>query len=438
MKITYTFLHVFFVALMVTLGSCKNPPEDFPNDLDGHGGTLNEDYTDSLKIIGKTVLSDSVRGDMRNWVVLGSFHDPVLGTSTAGFYAAYRPSNYYPAGIPNLSSVDSVVVSLAYYPNQTGYGYVDKFKGQTEVYVHAIQEKLPATGTSINTDASFTISKPLGSLRFVPRPHDEVMVGDTSLPAQIRIKLNKSLGEELLGHVPALGGQSFFENYFYGLYFSAQHQNTPDKGCLLYFHPNSVYSKIQVYYTQNTSDKKVWEAFIRDGNQRINTFRHQYGNSLLAQSLGSEVAGETNLFLQPGRGTYVKLFIPGLGALNPDKNTIINKAQLIIPVDANLSGVFRKPQAIALVKKVPGGPLQFLEDYGASSSDGLYDAEKNRYVFNITRHVNKVASGSIANDTLVLSLQGAGTFMERVVLKGTESGNPLERVRLELFYSKIP
>lgn len=427
-----------FLAALSLVSACKNPPETFPNDLDGLGGNLNQDYIDSLKVYGKTVLNDSTRGDIRVWGVLGSFNDPIMGVTNAGVYAAYRPSSYFPAGIPNLMSVDSVVVSLAYYPNQIGYGYADKYKGTTEIHVHALKEKLPVTGTNISTHSNFTYGKPLGSIRFVPRQFDEVPVGDTTLPAQIRIKLNKSIGEEILFNKPALAAESSFENSFYGFYFGSETQTTPDKGCLLYFHLTSVYSKLHIYYSKTGGEKGVWEAIIRDGNQRVNTFNHKYAGSTISTVFNSNLAGEQNLYLQPGVGTNVKLFIPELVNLNPDKNTLINKAQLVIPVDEALTGKFRKPTAIALVKKSSSGVLQFLEDYGTNTNDGIYDAEKHRYVFNITRHVNKVASGLTPNDTLVLSLQGAGTFMDRVVLKGTESNNALERVRLELFYSKVP
>lgn len=429
---------VVFLTVLSLVSACKNPPENFPNDLDGLGGNLNQDYIDSLKIYGKTVLNDSTRGDLRTWGVLGSFHDPELGITTASIYAAYRPVTYYPSGIPGYTNVDSVVVSLAYYPNQIGYGYADKYKGVTEINVHPIKEKLPVIGTNVTTHSTFTIGKSLGSLRFVPRQFDEVPVGDTTLPAQIRIKLNNSIGEEILNFNPALSSENMFENYFYGLCFKATPQLENDKGCLLYFHLTSVYSRLQIYYSKTGGGTGVWEALIRDGSQRINTYKHNYASSNLGTALNSTLAGETNLYLQPGVGTAVKLFIPGLVNLNPDKNTIINKAQLVVPVDNTLSGKFRKPSAIALVKKNSDGVLLFLEDYGQNTNDGIYDAEKNRYVFNITRHVNKVASGAIPNDTLVLSLQGAGTFMERLILKGTESSSPSERVRIELFYSKVP
>lgn len=438
MNTLYTRLALFMLTLTVAITACKNPPEDFPNDLDGHGGSIQSQYTDSLDIIAKTVLNDSIRGDKRVWGVLGSFNDPVLGTTTANIYASYRPLSYYPAGIPNYSHVDSVVVSLAYYPNQVGYGYADKYKGQTEVFVHPIEEKLPAVGTNVSTKSTFTIGKPLGSVRFAPRQFDGVEVGDTILPAQIRIKLNKSLGQTLLGHAPALGSESVFENYFYGLCFSATPQNMQDKGCLLYFHLTSVYSKIHVYFTKTDNTQGVWEAIVRDGSQRVNTFKHDYSGSVLSSALGSTLAGEQNVYLQPGVGTAVKLFIPGLSNINPDKNTIINKAQIVMPVDMNLNGKFKKPSAIVLVKKASSGELQFIEDYGTNSNDGVLDTEKNRYVFNITRHVNKVAAGLTPNDTLVLSLQGAGTFMDRLVLKGSKNVDPLSRIRLELFYSQVP
>lgn len=433
-KILKIAIGIFSLSALF-LGSCKKPGEDFPNDLDGLGGGLNETYTDTLSIVGTTVLNDSVQGDRRTWAVLGSFHDPVMGTTTAGFYGAYRPFVYYGSGLGNVTSVDSVFVSLAYYPNQTGYGYPNKYKGQTEIFVYPIENKLPSG--RIYTNASFVHGKPLGSLKFVPQQFTPLKVGDTLLPAQIRIPVNKSLGEKLLANPFALASESFFEDHFYGLYFTATQQTTPDKGCLLYFNPTAVFSKISVYYRKDGTTPGIWEASVKDGNSRINTFRHNYAGSAMAGAFNNPAAGKQNLFLQPGVGTLVKLYIPGLSNINPEKKNMINKAELIIPVDKTLNGSLRKPSAIALVKKSStSGLLQFIDDYGVNSSDGTYQADKDRYVFNITRHVNRVAAGLIPNDTLVLSLQAPGTFMERVVLHGTES-QP-DRIRLRLYYSELP
>lgn len=416
------------------LGSCKKPDESFPNDLDGLGGGLDENYTDTLSILAKTAVNDSVQGDKRTWAVLGSFNDPVMGITTAGFYAAYRPFVYYGAGLGNVTSVDSVFVSLAYYPNQIGYGYPNKYKGQTEIFVYPVESKLPS-GTAF-THTSYPHGKPLGSLKFIPQQFDPLQVGDTTLPAQIRIRLNKSLGEKLLANPYALASETFFEDHFYGLYFTASQQNTPDKGCLLYFNPTAVYSKITVHFTRNGNSPGLWEASIKDGNTRINTFNHVYGSTPMGAALNSFAAGEQNLFLQPGVGSWLKLYIPGLSTLNPDKKTMINKAELILPVDESLNGSFRKPSAIRILKKTSSGAYQVLSDFGTQADDGVYQADKDRYVFHITRHVNLVSAGLIPNDTLIIGLQGAGTFMERIVLHGTKS-QP-DRVRLRLYYSQVP
>lgn len=417
------------------LGSCKKPDETFPNDLDGLGGGLDETYTDTLTILARTVVNDSVRGDKRSWAVIGSFNDPVMGITTAGFYAAYRPFVYYGSGLGNVTSVDSVFVSLAYYPNQTGYGYPNKYKGQTEIIVYPIENKLP--DGEVYASASFTHGKPLGSLKFVPRPFDPLVIGDTTLPAQVRIPLNKSLGEKLLANPYALASETFFEDHFYGLYFTARQQNMPDKGCFLYFNPTAVYSKISVYFTKDGNTPGIWEASIKDGNSRINTFKHNYGNSAMGQSFNSFSAGEQNLFLQPGIGSMVEIYIPELNQINPDKKTMINKAELIFPVDEVLGGSFPKPaEALWLLRKESDGVYRFLADYGSNSSDGVYQEDKHRYVFNITRHVNLVSAGLLPNDTLALNLQNPARYMERLVLRGTQS-QP-DKISLRLYYSKVP
>lgn len=260
---------------------------------------------------------------------LGHLNDPVFGKTTAEFTAQFVLSSGSFFSEFKNPVVDSVILSLEY----DGPG----FRGDVDstfmdVSVYRLQEQLSNQATySTSTEFNYG-TQPIGVLHDYPVFNSDTVkikypisgkYEEIVLPFQMRIPLDKSLGEELLSYDSlTYTSNSRFLEKFMGIHINADVENSMLAFNLL---SNSSTTALTVYYKEDTIPK-VFNLYIVEGVAvAVNTFQHNYENSAAKPFIHNRTLGDSLLFMQGFSGLEIKV---ELGDLSQFKNKIINYAEL--------------------------------------------------------------------------------------------------------------
>jgi hypothetical protein len=140
-------------------------------------------------------------------------------------------------------------------------------------------------------------------------------------------------------------------------------------------------------------------------------------------------------YLQALGGTKAKIHFPNLTDFIDSGNVVVNKAELVLPIQYNTLDNFTPSDYLFLTRVDENGNISFLPDINESSHGGQLDLTTNNYTFNITRYVNKIFAGEFQNDGLTIVVGGSGITANRVILNGANSLNK-DKPKLVLTYTK--
>jgi hypothetical protein len=423
------------LILLLLLSSCKRneeigfevqPPED----------KIIVGFNENSGIVAYTVREDSVRSDETLLNLMGSYADPIFGTTTAGFYVQFRlPDNNVDFG--TNPAVDSIVLTLAY-----AGGYYGDLTTTQSVNVFELTEGFLLDSTYYSNRRLSCSSTDLCNNYFIPKPSDSVEFGGLMYAPHLRLKLNNSLGQKF---IDASGTADLADNpnfllFFKGLYIVAD--KCMVNGAMVYFNLLSTTSKMTLYYHNNDEDSLSYNFLINDNSARVNTFEH-YGFAAANHDFQMQIAGDTNkgqqtLYLQSMAGTKTFISFKNLRSLLFNGEVVINKAELIITPDEALQGTYTKPAQLTLVMLRDDGTLSFLPDeyYGAAYFGGAYNSTTGQYRFNIATYVQYLMKyEDYAGKGLYLAISGASTNGSRLVFNGP--GNANSNLSLEITYTKL-
>lgn len=423
------------LILLLLLSSCKKneeigfevqPPED----------KITIGFSENSGIVAYTIREDSVRTDETLLNLLGSYFDPVFGTSTSGFYVQFRlPDNAVNFGIN--PAVDSIVLTLAY-----SGGYYGDLTTMQSIDVFEVNETFLIDSAYYSNKRLSCYSTDLCNNYFLPKPSDSVEFGGLTYAPHLRLKLDNTLAQKFIN----ASGTSDLDNnpnfllYFKGLYIVADPSMV--NGAMVYFNLLNSASKLTLYYHNDTEDSLSYSFIINDNSARINTFEH-YGFAAANHDFQQQIAGDTSrgqqtLYLQSMAGAKTFISFKNIRSLLFDGEVVINKAELIISPDANLQGTYTKPAQLTLVMLRDDGTLSFLPDeyYGAAYFGGAYNSTTGQYRFNIATYVQYLMKyEDYAGKGLYLAISGASTNGSRLVFNGP--GNANSNLSLEITYTKL-
>lgn len=395
---------------------------------------------DTFTIFTKTLDADSVLVDELSANLVGSINDPVFGRLNCGTYAHLRlaTENIKFDSANNISdlAIDSVVLSLAY----------SNFYGDTntslQFNVQRVDENFYADSIYYSS-RSLAVQAPLlneiESQSYAIQPKTPIKVGKDSTAAQLRIRLKNSFGQEFLNRSGSedLANNNKFLAYFKGIYISSNQINSPGQGVIAYFNMTSSLSKLSIYYHHiSKSDTLTFSMPINPSSARFTNFSQDYTGSPVAQQLSGAVSGDQEVYVQTGGGTKVELQIPGLSSMLDSGNVVINKAELILPIQ-NGSELTLKPHDRLLLQALKAdGSREILVDQLELDSyfGGFYNASDKSYHFTITRYVQQILTGVKPNLGIQVISAGSGVSANRTVLSGTN--NALGKPTLKLTYTK--
>jgi hypothetical protein len=435
------------LCFVVLFSSCKK--ERFNNNNTGkellsEEDLLNLSLIDSSTINTKSILSDSLRTDeVSTTVLLGSYVDPVFGKTSAEIFTQVRlsgPVNFTPkSGNLGDIQIDSFYLQL---PLVKHYG---NLTSQTfEVYkmtesIDIAEEYYSNESKSINA----TNYVATGFENITPNTTANVVIdGETKVP-MLRIRLDNALAQEIInetGNSTLAGndGSTGFVNWFKGLKIKVNNASQAvDEGAILTINIQSAEAKLVLDYldTSEDPDKQKQRFQFNLGSQvaYFNRFEHDYTSTAIQTQLSDPSLGNNQYYLQTMAGLLTEIDFPYLKNLSSIKNIVVNKAELILPVEYDAASVYTPTGSLFVLAYSNENEKIFLPDQFIGNIGGQFNTSTKNYIFNITAFVNRVISGELENSTLLLNPVGGSVTASRVV--GLGKNSTTQKPILKLYYS---
>ncbi len=282
------------------------------------------------------VMEDSLRIYPTDQHMLGDItNDPIFGTTSASIFLQLKPG-FYPffiKGTKDSIIVDSVVLILSY------KGFYGDSSKPVKIYVNKIDPSTPLTVGKLyasNYPNAYGIRKgiALGNPKLFDFASAKDSINDRfeNATRQIRLRLNQSLGTELLKTYDSNGvyrNDTTFRDAFPGFALStnaADNHNALIRLALL-----DSNTKLALYYSTSATGSVTRDTLVT--HFRFNYYTAQNANFILRNRAASEIASHLNgfakdslVYVQTSPGTMVKIKVPGLKTF---ENKIIHRAELI-------------------------------------------------------------------------------------------------------------
>jgi len=440
---------ILSASFFLLLSACKKEGELTPGFAENTSFTF---FTDSIKINTNTRLGDSVLADRIATGLLGTYKDSSFGKTTSSIYVQpLLSSNFLVLGSSDEQLfVDSVILSLSY---SSWFG--DTSVAQN-IEVYRLDEKLDANESYYSSASVSTVPMPIGIKSFVPKPTTEPVIlqpnasggiDTAALIPQLRIRLDDALGTEILSKSgqTELSDNESFTTFFKGLKITPNEQmmlNDNEKA-ILYFALTSSQTKMTVFYSAvNTingdTTKKLIDFPINSSSVRFNTFEQDYSSGAVQTNLTNGVRDSIYSYTQAMAGVETVITFPDLKDQFQDKNIVVNKAELVLPVASGSYAKFGLAETMTLASRDANGLLQFIPDNNPRLESpayfgGSYIESEKEYRFNIARYIQGYLNGVENENGLTLLISGSAVKAQRAVILA--QGNQGRKIKLNLYYS---
>lgn len=452
--IAWFFSSIFAGALFFT-SACTDPTSVGADLLEGDEAEVG--FTDTLSVQATTLKADTVltyfpvqnAAQAYTSYLVGNMQDPIFGTSTAQIYAQLAPRNSTP-DFDASARLDSIVLVLPYDTLGT-YGDLTETYG---ISVHRLSQYINPE-QKYYSDVSFpSEAMALGSKEFVPKL-DSVTIYDYTnntrdtlkVPAQLRIPLNRALGEELLKlDSVTYASDSLFVSFLKGLLIKP---TTTNRG-MLSFNLMNTRAGIYVYYKEKDTIPAQQQIYFDPFWARATNFEHNYSGTLVQTYLENPQLNDSLVFVQGMAGVITELEIPYAEQL---QGVVVNKAELEIRIatpPGNNGDIFEPIPLLLLLTPDETGEFESIDDIslivtrlGANRLTEYYGGnpvagnagDPMVYRFNLSTHFQKVISKSRTN---VLRLVAFSQLQQpaRVALYGTN--HPQYGIKLKVAFTKPP
>lgn len=441
-------------------------------------------FDTSLEVIGNSyIIPDSLlprlgrnaSADQGIFLLGHISDDPLFGKTTASIFIQLKPE-FYPFRFENVTDslyLDSAVLGLKWVRTYGDTNAVQK------VSVHRLITDLKSD-SAYKTNVSAVYGEELGSATFIPSTlNDSIALREKKLTSQLRIKMNNSFAQTLLVDDTSSTGRyksdSLFNLFLKGFAIvpdvTGQGANA---NALISFAMADSATNLRLYYRYkknglfDTTFLDFTATTTKVGPSANQILRDPTG-SQASQFNGTNLNGDSLIYIQAEPGRYAMLKIPGIEEFKSRKgNVMVHLAQLSME-EVVTPG--RKPEIF------PAPQYMYAEIYDSSSNkyfpfslDGLnngqFDPNRfnsqrktvtdnenrlvSRYNLNLTRYFQNIVTRNSANYPIRLSAPyfvayshiftffslnpiGAG----HVVLGGGNYSNPTKKMKLRIVYSKL-
>jgi hypothetical protein len=422
-------LRLFSFFILFAFASCEKPEPTGGFDLLPAEDALSAFQTDTVTITTGLLRDDSVRTDELSASMLGSYLDPLLGFTQAGFYTQLQLSTSSET-FPTAIEIDSVVLALVYSTSSDPYGK----KAQQGFSVSEVTEEIFIDSTYYPYDRTAHFPSNLVepfSIYQTFNPDEDVVVGGDTLVPQLRLHLKKELGLQLLNPTVsgALESNDAFQDYFKGLYVETERRDAQVASFSL-VDPDS---KLIVYYRDLSGDEPDttnYDFLITSTCARYTTIERWYTGALAGLNAETMLDGNVNCYAQGGGGVQTVIEFPYLENFNEFDRRTINRAQLLIPFDNDL----RLPphDRLFLLYRNEEGRYVSLPDENSGTIGGGVNRAQQLISFDIGRYVLQRLNGDIPAGPLYLLSSSAGVTVTRTPMHGPRFNPAVKQENMRL------
>ena len=396
-----------YLLLGAVLFACNDPNVIGLELPDAAKFTINNDSITNFNI--STLSEDSLRSDESLHLLLGQINDPVFGENKGAFVTQMLlPAN-------NIEAIQDVVVDSVFitYSYTDFYGDLNE-SNDLDISVFKLEEDIFKDSVYYSNFNPTISSTNLGI-------GNTIYEGDSSSSAYINIKLDNSVGQELIdatGSSSMIDDESFLE-FFKGLYIEASASNT-----ILYLNPTADKSRFSVYYHEIDVDTAVSLDFEIGGNAaRINLFNDKDSSFLIEE--------EESSYLQSMSGHKVKFEFTTIDSYWKQQlsGKAINKVTIDFEIEED--GSYDSHEKLYLVREKEDGKIVFLTDF-TIEGDAHFGGELDgtTYSFNITRYFVQLLTNEEYTDVLYLLSSGGAANANRTILDNN-------KVSINIIYTEI-
>ena len=330
------FITLFFSCTKIVttdIGSGLIPPVD---------GVITKDTI--LNVISKNVGYDTISVGISDDHALGYTNDPIFGTTTAALnFQVAPPTHPFSWGFDKKDIVlDSVVLCLDY---KGAWG--DSLQ-PLKLRVYSMDPEVIFRGdSSYKNTATFLKGKELTEFNAAHTVNitklDDVDTTDETYKEvttnQIRIRLNKSFGQQLidLDSASAYQSDSTFYNFLRGLIVEPEQTGQ----ALLHVNLTDTTTHLSVYYHKDTvTATRRFSPYVLT-SASSNSILRDYSNTDIPNHIASSVIDDDRVFMQASPGIRAILKTSGLDSL---KNMIVHRAEVLMyAVPDEDTGIFTPP-----------------------------------------------------------------------------------------------
>lgn len=442
----------FFLILCISFSFCISSCDESSIvglDVQPANDLLHVKYTDTVSLITQTVKEDSLKTDesiiINQLGLLGKYIDPTFGTSSSSIYTSIKLSTTISAtSFGTNPIIDSVVLALVY---DTAYYGKRERKTQT-VEVFQLTETMPIDNQYFSNHTLSKSGYAIATQNFIPKPKDSVTVYGKKEKPQLRIRLDNNFGQTILNNQSSgnLASNTALQDFVKGFYMTTENSSLSNAGDgnILTFKMADVQTKLTIYYRNNAADSLKYD-FGFSGVSRFLHFKHDYSGANVDANLLSQITSPAfnqngSVYIQSMAGVKVKMQMPYLKNLNDSGVVAINRAELVIKADQNLSyqlDTFAAPKALVLFGINDDGTVYSLPDAfeGGAYYGGTYSSDTKEYRFNIARYVQQILSGEKNNNGIYILASSGVIYANRVVLGGGAVGT--NQMKLNITYTKL-
>jgi hypothetical protein len=395
----------------------------------------------STRINGRTQLQIS---DGR--VLFGNYTTPDFGSiSSTGFSSLYISQRGFK---PSEKSFvyDSLVLYMF-----VDYLYGKNFLGTKQINIHELKEEIKTDSVYLTKNYTPFHEDPIGILNFDVSSFDSVRV-DTLLRVRLADELGSRLFDEAYTDTITFSNNGEFRKFFNGFAFVPGDANDMITG--VHMENKSTFVRMFIH---NATDTTAFD-FVFTGYDTAGYNITRYYNNITLDRNGSSIGpindyytdyfpADNRGFLQASSGVFTKLdFTPYLNFIDTIDHLIINRAELVIPVEpydayfdpvgtVDLYGVDEFNRFVEVFDSATlktnyriMGKIGFKKD--KDTRTGKYDGLITTYIQSII--TDREAGTPVYSSVLV----GQPSLWNSVIVTN-QSAIPLQEIKLRVYYSTL-
>ena len=434
------------MVLALIFSGCENDPDKIGIDLQPESDKLGVVYTDTVTVLAHTIRVDSVRTDETSRTMLGSYNDPVFGSSSSSLALQLRLSSTS-IDLGATPVLDSIVLSIDYTTVAMGSNTIMRAYGDTTTAqtwnVYELDQSIYADSIYYSSTPVALKSGEIATKTFAPHPTDSIFVDSVKTQARLRIKMDDSFVQKFRDATPTdFEAIDKFLQFFKGLYI--QPEMVTQGGAILFFNVGSTTSGMTLYYKNAAEDSLKYFFPVTTLSARFMNFSHDYqfaAPELVNQLNGDTALGQQQIFVQAMGGTAVIFEFPYIRNLTLDGNLALNQAKIVFTNPVAVSP-FLEPIDYLLYNVGNDGRYRLLEDQseGTDYFGGTYNRSTDQFSFRITQQLQKILTQDTLATRFYLGATSGSILPNRLVLNGFNPPEGVEnpgRLKLELIFTRL-